>query len=255
VSGALPFKDHFSGHASGYARARPTYPAALFAYLASLPASPGSVWECGAGSGQASGPLAERFRAVIATDASAAQVANGQRAPHLLYAAASAERAPLRDGSIDLVAVAQALHWFDLPAFCAEAARVARPGAVLAAWCYGNCKVTPAFDRAYDRLYGDIVGPYWPPERVHVENGYRSLDLPFPASPEFSAPDFAIAADWDLGEVMDYFGTWSAVQYYRKAKGADPLALVREEMAAAWGDPAAHRRVRWPLSLRLARLR
>jgi SAM-dependent methyltransferase len=246
------FKDHFSGHAAGYARARPTYPAALFGYLASLPARPGTAWECGAGSGQASGPLAERFRAVIATDASAAQLAKARGAPRLLLAAAAAERAPLRDACVDLVAVAQALHWFDLPAFCAEAARVARPGAVLAAWCYGNCKVTPEFDRAHARLYGEIVGPYWPPERAHVEDGYRSLHLPFPALP---ARDFAIEAEWDLSEVTDYFGTWSAVQYYRKAKGEDPLALVRGEMVAAWGDPASRRRVRWPLSLRLARLR
>ena len=195
--------------------------------------------------------MAARFGAVIATDASAAQVAKGRRAPGLLYAAAAAERAPLRDDSVDLVAVAQALHWFDLPAFCAEAARVARPGAILAAWCYGNCQVTPGFDRAYFRLYEGIVGPYWPPERVHVEDGYRSLALPFPALP---APEFALEADWDLSELMDYFGTWSAVQYYRKAKGEDPLALVRDEMAGAWGDPHARRCVRWPLSLRLARL-
>jgi SAM-dependent methyltransferase len=252
MSGAPSFKDHFSGHAAGYARARPTYPEALFDYLASLPAERGTVWECGAGSGQASLPLAARFRAVVATDASAAQIGKAKRAPGLLRAAAAAERAPLRDGSVDLVATAQALHWFDLPAFAAEAARVARPGAVLAAWCYGNCQVTLDFDRAYARLYGDIVGPYWPPERVHVENGYRSLPLPFPALP---APDFAMEADWDLPELLDYFGTWSAVQYYRKAKGQDPLALVRAEMEAAWGDPAERRRVRWPLSLRVARLR
>jgi SAM-dependent methyltransferase len=252
MSGSPGFKDHFSGHAAGYARARPTYPASLFPYLATLPARPGTAWECGAGSGQASVLLAGCFEAVIATDASAAQAAQGRPASRLLYAAAAAERAPLRDGSVDLVAVAQALHWFDLPAFCAEAARVARPGAALAAWCYGNCTVTPEFDRAYARLYGDIVGPYWPPERVHVESGYRTLDLPFPALP---ARDFAIEAEWDLGELLDYFGTWSAAQYYRKAHGADPLDLVRGEMAEAWGDPAARRTVRWPLSLRLARLR
>jgi SAM-dependent methyltransferase len=249
---APAFKDHFSAHAAGYARARPGYPEALFDFLASLPARRGLAWECGAGSGQASRPLAARFDAVIATDASSAQIAKAAGAPRLLYAAAAAERAPLRDASVDLVAAAQALHWFDLEPFCAEAARVARPGAVLAAWCYGNCEVTPAFDKAHHRLYEGIVGPYWPPERVHVEDGYRSLALPFPALP---APGFAIEADWDLEELLAYFGTWSAVQYYRKAKGEDPVGMVRDEMRAAWGDPATRRRVRWPISLRLARLK
>jgi SAM-dependent methyltransferase len=252
MSGGPAFKDHFSGHAAGYARARPNYPESLFAYLAGLPRGRAAAWDCGTGSGQAALSLARHFSAVLATDASASQATKAARAPGVLYAAAPAERAPLRDASVDLVTVAQALHWFDFPAFFAEAARVARPGAVLAAWCYGNCHVTQEFDRAYQRLYEGIVGPYWPPERAHVEDGYRSIPMPFPA---LAAPDFAIEADWDLAEIMDYLGTWSAVRYYRKAEGHDPLELVRAEMAAAWGDPSLRRRVAWPLSLKLGRLR
>ena len=245
------FKDHFSGHAAGYARARPTYPDALFAFLAGVPAGRAAAWDCGAGSGQAARSLAPHFGKVVATDASAAQVAKAEGAPRLLFAAAAAERAPLRDASVDLVTVAQALHWFDFPAFFAEAARVARPGAALACWCYGNNQVTPEVDRAWLRFYRDVVGPYWPPERMLVEEGYRSIAFPFPALP---APAFAMEADWDLPEFLDYLGTWSAAQYYRKAEGADPLDAVREEMAAAWGDADRKRRIVWPLTLKLMRL-
>ena len=170
----------------------------------------------------------------------------------MLYAAAAAERAPLRAESVDLVAVAQALHWFDFGAFFAEAARVARPGAVLAAWCYGNCQVTPDFDRAYLRFYSEIVGPYWPPERVHVEAGYASIPMPFPSLP---SPGFAMESAWNLPAMFAYLGTWSAAQYYRKATGKDALDLVREEMAAAWGDPGRLRTVTWPLSLKLGRIK
>lgn len=245
------FKDHFSGHAAGYARARPGYPASLFAFLAAAAPSRARAWDCGAGSGQAARSLAAHFDAVVATDASAAQVAKAGPAPRLLYAAAAAERAPLRDASVDLVTVAQALHWFDLPAFFAEAARVGRPGALLAAWCYGNNRVTPEVDRAWLRFYRDVVGPYWPPERLLVEEGYRSIAFPFAALP---APAFAMEADWDLAEFLDYLGTWSGSQYYRKARGSDPLDEIRAEMAAAWGDAGSKRRIVWPLTLKLMRL-
>ncbi|MDB5047278.1 MAG: SAM-dependent methyltransferase [Fibrobacteres bacterium] len=257
MSGAAGFKDHFSGHSGGYARARPVYPESLFTWLAGLPRGREAAWDCGTGTGQAARSLASRFRKVIATDASANQVAKADRTANasegggmLLYAAALAERAPLRNGSVDLITVAQALHWFDFPAFFAEAARVAKPGAVFAAWCYGNSRITPEVDAVYARLYKDIVGPYWPPERAHVEDGYAGIPMPFAP---IAGPAFAIEARWDMEEFIAYLDTWSAVQYYRKDKGADPIALVREEMARAWGNPAEQRLITWPLAVKAGR--
>lgn len=249
--GAAGFKDHFSGHSAGYARARPLYPEALFDHLSAIAPARGTAWDCGAGSGQAAQALASRFRAVIATDASASQIAKARRTPGVLFAAATAEQAPIRDASVDLIAVAQALHWFDVPACFAEVRRVARPGGVFAAWCYGNCGVTPAIDRAYDRLYSGLVGPYWPPERAHIEDGYASIPFPFPP---ISGPVFTMEAHWDLEEFLAYLETWSAVQYYRRAEGEDPIALIRPEMASAWGDPAEVRRIAWPLTLKAGRV-
>jgi SAM-dependent methyltransferase len=248
---AAGFKDHFSGHSAGYARARPLYPDALFDHLAAIAPARGTAWDCGAGSGQASQALASRFRTVIATDASASQLAKARRTPGVLFAAATAERAPIRDASVDLIAVAQALHWFDFAACFAEARRAARPGGVFAAWCYGNCRVTPAIDLAYDRLYSALVGPYWPPERAHIEDGYSSIPFPFPPIP---GPAFAMEAQWDMEEFLAYLETWSAVQYFRKAKGEDPIALIRPELERAWGDPAQARRIVWPLTLKAGRV-
>ena len=54
----MSFKDHFSGHASMYAAARPTYPPALFAWLAAQIPNHARAWDAGCGNGQASAALA-----------------------------------------------------------------------------------------------------------------------------------------------------------------------------------------------------
>jgi SAM-dependent methyltransferase len=242
--------DHFSRQAAQYRASRPSYPAELFAFLADVAPARNLALDCATGNGQAALGLAEHFALVLATDLSPAQLAHRSSHPRVDYVAATAERLPVADGAVDLVTVAQALHWFDLPRFYAEVSRVARPGGVVAAWSYGRLEVAPAIDALVEHLYADIIGPYWPPERALVESGY--LGLPFPFRP-LPAPPFALQADWALARFLGYLSSWSAVQHCKDATGRDPLATVSDALAAAWGDPGASRTVRWPLALRLGR--
>ena len=76
----MSFKDHFSGHADRYGAYRPTYPAALFEYLASLCPCHDLAWDCATGNGQAAHALVSFFRSVVATDARERQIA--QARPH-----------------------------------------------------------------------------------------------------------------------------------------------------------------------------
>ncbi len=246
-----PFADHFSAIASDYAAARPTYPPALFDWLASLVPRTGSAWDCAAGSGQATLELARRFDRVLGTDASAAQLAQAPSHPRVTYRAAPAEVSGLPDGSVDLVTVAQALHWLDLDPFYAEARRVLAPDGVLAVWCYGMLVVDePPIDARLAHFYCDEVGPYWAPERRLVETGYRTLAFPFE---ELVPPPFDMSLDWTLGELAAYLGTWSATEAYRRARGADPVAPFVSALAAEWGPAERRRRIRWPLSVRVGR--
>ena len=246
----MKFQDHFSSQASGYAQARPTYPAALFAELARLAPGRAQAWDAGAGNGQAALGLAAEFERVLATEPSEAQLASAERHPRVTYERA-AETAPmLADGSVDLVTVAQAAHWFDLPRFYAEVRRVLRPGGIVAVWTYGLCEVTPEIVEVIERLYGGIVGSYWPPERIHPETGYRKLFFDFE---EFPFPQFAMELEWTGPAMAAYLRTWSAVARYRQAHGGeDPVALIEPELLARWGD--GPRRVRWPLAGRIARV-
>lgn len=248
----MTFKDHFSGHADAYASFRPTYPPALFDALAAAAPGRALAWDVATGSGQAALLLADRFERVHASDASKEQIEHATAHPRVEYRVEPAERSSLADGSVDLVTIAQALHWFDLARFWAEVDRVTRPGAVVATWSYALMHVeAPGADAVIEHLYRDVVGSYWPPERRHVENGNR--DLPFPFEP-IELGSFEMRAAWTLDELVGYLGTWSSVARYRKATGLDPLTDVRTALASAWGTPDARHGVTWPLSLRAGRV-
>jgi SAM-dependent methyltransferase len=239
----------FATVAREYATFRPGYPSGLFAWLARSSPSHEAVWDCGCGSGQASVALAEHFAVVHATDVAPEQIAAATAHRGVRYSVASAERSGLRAHSVDLVTVAQALHWFDVPAFYAEVARVARPGALLAVWTYPRPRFQdPELDRRFFAFYSTVVGPYWPPERRHVESGYRTLPFPFT---EIETPDFGIDLSWDLEQVTGYVSSWSATARYRKALGADPVPLLRDALEPAWPPGTGSVPVRMAIGLRV----
>jgi SAM-dependent methyltransferase len=254
----MAFKDHFSGHAATYREARPLYPPALFDWLATQTPARALVWDAGCGNGQASVALSERFARVFATDPSANQIASAEARSNIDYRVESGEQCSLPAQSADLVTVAQALHWFDFARFFAETQRVLKPGGVLAAWAYSDCRVTPAVDVQKNRVYIDFTGAYWPPERDYVDAGYRTIPMPLGDDAPFeeiSAPAFVMSVAWDAAQFLAYLRSWSATQRYIKANGVDPVGLVEADLHEAWGDPAHKRDVHWDFHLRCGRLR
>ncbi len=245
------FKDHFSSQAEAYQRFRPDYPPRLFAWLAAQVGEHRRAWDCGCGNGQAAHGLAPYFELIFASDPSADQISRARPHPAIRYFVATAEDSGLASACVDLVVVAQALHWFDFPRFYAEVRRVARPGGVLAAVAYGELQLGGELDQVADHFYCHVVGPYWPTERRFIDDGYRTIPFPFP---EIAAPAMELSADWDLGHLLGYFGTWSAVKEYRRTGAGDPLPALRQALARYWGDPQQRRRVRWPLYLRVGRV-
>ncbi len=244
------FADHFAQVAGKYAACRPTYPPSLFTWLAEIAAGHQLAWDCACGTGQASVALATHFDRVVATDASAAQIQSATPHPKIEYRVARAEDPGLPALSVDLITVAQALHWFDLDAFYAEVRRVLKPGGALAVWTYGILEVEGGpVDAAVQNFRVNIVGPYWPPERKHVDDGYRTLAFPFQQIP---APEFHMQASWTLPEFTGYLRTWSATARFAAQRGFDATDNLERELMALW--PASSRRtITWPLKLRVAR--
>jgi ubiquinone/menaquinone biosynthesis C-methylase UbiE len=245
----VAFKDHFSKQAADYAKFRPRYPHELFVYLRSVAPSAQIAWDCGTGNGQAALGLSSVFDQVIATDASETQIANAQSHKRVKYRVAPAERSGIESETIDLIMVAQALHWFDLDRFSAEARRVLKPGGVLAASAYNLLTIEPAIDEVVNRYYYEVVGPFWPPERKLVE---QFADLLFPFY-EINPPKFEMTAQWSLEHLIGYLRTWSSTQQFIAAKDTDPLEEITDELSYAWGNSHQIRDVSWPLSLRIGR--
>lgn len=246
----MTFKDHFSDASANYAEFRPTYPNELFSWLASLCKEHESAWDCATGSGQAAFGLAKHFTKVIATDASSEQIKHASGPDNVHLAVAPAEASGLTDQSIDLVTVAQAAHWFDLTCFYPEAKRVLKPGGVLALWGYGRLKLPDGMGALFEHFYSDTIGPYWPPERKLIDDGYRSLDFPFS---EIAAPEFFIEVDWNLPRLLAYLSTWSAVKRYAAQNGKSPIPELQDALCTMWKAPDEKKYLRWPLFLRVGR--
>jgi SAM-dependent methyltransferase len=256
-----PFRDHFSGHAQAYARWRPGYPHELYEWLAGRVGSRRLAWDCATGNGQAARGLAPFFERVVATDASIDQLAqrgggaalrmggeidDEATSVRVTFHAAEASASALAAGSVDLVSVAQALHWFDLGPFQAEVRRVLRPGGILAAWTYERFRVVPAIDELMTEFAEETVGTFWPPERRHVDAGYATLELSFEP---IEAPVFVMRARWTLPELLAYIGTWSAVQRFRKARGFDPVSDLEVLLAPHWHPPETRREITWRIGM------
>jgi len=246
----VTFKDHFSGRAAEYARFRPRYPEELFAYVGTIAPRRSTAWDCATGNGQAAVALAERFDRVIATDASAQQIESAKQHERVEYRVAAAESSGLELQSIDLVTVAQALHWFDVPAFFTEAQRVLKPGGVIAVWGYNLLTISPEIDAVVNRFYSETTGPFWPPERAIIEAGYGALELPFT---EITPPPFRMEVEWTLEQLLGYLRTWSATQKFIAARGFDPVVPLGNELQQFWPRAEDVRLVRWPLSLRVGK--
>lgn len=242
-------KDRFSQHSASYAAFRPSYPQALYDFLLANVSGRDRAWDVGCGNGQVAKDLAPFFRKVFATDISEKQVQNAVQLPNITYSVCPAEETPFPDHSFDLITVGQALHWFRLSAFFEEATRVAKPGALVAAWGYSLLSVGQPIDKEVNRFYTEVIGPYWDAERKLVDQHYQHIAFPFE---EVAAPPLSFSFAWTLEQTEGYLTTWSAVQKYIAQNNVNPVVDLIEKIRPHWGSKP--RTVSFPLFLRVGRV-
>lgn len=236
----------FDKQASLYAAARPHYPSSLFSFVASHTPHHLRAWDVGTGSGQAAVAISEHYARVIATDVSETQLQHAPMKDNITYALTPAymSREELQvivgnEGSIDLVTMAQALHWFDLDSIYPQIKHVLKkPGGVFAAWCYREPSVNPEVDAVFDEFYKESA-PFWERARWIVDDEYESLPFPFePVSGHNQTGPFRFEApkEMQVHDFLTYMGSMSVMQCARK-QGVELLPESRkEDFRAAWGD-------------------
>jgi SAM-dependent methyltransferase len=254
-------KDFFSKQSKEYASSRPTYPQVLFDFIIGLVKERNLAWDCATGNGQAAVVLADYFNEVVASDISAKQIENAQHKNNITYRIFPAEKTPLQDNSVDLITVAQALHWFDFDRFYSEVRRVlkrkkdSKSGGVIAAWAYGLHTISPDIDKVMLQLYEDILGDrYWPAERKYVEAKYETIPFPFEQMP---APQFQIELSWNMSDLVNYFRSWSSVQKFIEKNNYDPVDAILGSLENAWGgkNKANEKRTAiWPLYIKVGKI-
>lgn len=233
----------FGNRADSYAIFRPQYPEALFAWLAQQSPARQRALDIACGNGQASAPLRRYFAQVLASDSSVEQLRAADTAGLALFAA-RAEAQPLGDASLDLIVVAQALHWFATPEFFREAERLLKPEGLFCAWCYSLMRIDSELDSLIDGFYAGTLAGHWPAGRSSVDAGYRDIQSPFAP---VEAPQLALEATWSFDHLLGYLRTWSAVQRWEQQHGYDPVTDLTPKLRHAWGDINAPRFIHWPL--------
>lgn len=162
----------FSTRVEAYVKFRPGYPAAMLDFLADeLAMVPeAQVADIGAGTGILTTLLAPRVARVWAVEPNDEMRGAARRLladmGNIGWSHGSAEATGLPTGSVDLITVAQAFHWFDRAAFRQECQRLLRPGGRVALiW---NDRLTNTdFLKAYEEGLHAYSGDY---EEVNHRN-------------------------------------------------------------------------------------
>lgn len=209
--------------------------------------------------------VAEHYEKVIGTDVSEAQLKLAISHPRVQYL-----QTPLNikddelisliggENSVDLVTVAQAVHWFDLPNFYNLVSRILRkPGGVVAVWCYNDIEVSPTFDTMMKKFH-DTTLPFWNSNIQYIFDGYKTLPFPFESvglGYEGKPLPLDIPKELSFEGFLRMLRSWSALTT-AKEQGIDLLSEnVVKEFESAWGGSNLVRSVTYKAFMLVGKVR
>lgn len=241
-------KDLFSHAVNAYHRYRPVYPDSLFEFINELPCDKNRCWDSATGNGQLAVPMSDMFQEVQATDLSTRQLSRAPIRKNIAYTTQPSEQTSFPDNYFDLVTIGQAIHWLDFDHFYGEVHRVTTPNAYLVVVGYGLIQ-NKVLQKHIDRLYHDILGNFWEPERDYIDAGYQTIPFPFK---EVESPQLEITKHWSFEDMRGYFSTWSSAASFTKIHGKDPFDLIGADLHRDFRDEIME--VTFPLLLRTGKI-
>src|SRR6185312_3059356 len=123
--------------------------------------------------------------------------------------------------------------------------------AIVVAWTYETPFLDGDTGDILRRYAFETVGPYWPPERRYVNDGYRTIPFPFD---RLESPTLELVEHWTRDQVVGYMRTWSSTTRFREQHGVDPVVDVERELAGVWADAAQARKIVWPMPILAGRM-
>ncbi len=245
------FKDSFSKQSDIYVKYRPHYPVELYEFLSTLTPQHKLAWDCGSGNGQAAIGVAAFYDQVIATDPSKQQIKNAMPHEKVIYKVETAEQSSLENDSVDLITIANAVHWFDHDLFYKEVNRVLKKDGIIAAWCYGVPFISPEIDMLVKQYHDNVLGDYWQEPNRLVEKEYTTLPFPFE---EMESPPFFAEKKMSLKDFIGFLNTWSATQRYIETNHSNPTEILQAHLLPLWGNLETEMKLYWKIVLKIGRV-
>ncbi len=225
----------FQQGAAAYERGRPGYPHDAVQWLwRELRLGPErTVLDVGAGTGKLTRELVPSGATVVAVEpVPAMRAVLEQVVPEARALAGTAEALPVEDESVDAVVVAQAFHWFDVPAAAAEFRRVLRPDGRL-----GLIWNRRLMDEPIHRAVREIIEPHRLDSPRHYDGKWR---VPLEASGLFEAvAEIEVPSEQvlDAEAFVDRFSSISFVAALPDSERASVMQRLRAVAAGAGEQP------------------
>lgn len=243
-------KDNFSKQSSQYSKFRPQYPDEMIAYLISFVKNKSVALDIATGNGQVAYKLSPFFETVYGIDISQNQLNNAVPAENIIYKVSSAENTFFKNQELDLITIAQAIHWFDFDLFHKEIDRILKPEGIIAVLGYGLFSTNANSDEIIRDFYYNIVGPYWDVERKYLDENYKTIPFRFE---EIVTQPFVNHFEWTFEQLIGYLETWSATQHYISKNNKNPVDLIYKDLKKYWQEN--DQKVTFPLLLRMGKLK
>ncbi|MGH9417826.1 MAG: class I SAM-dependent methyltransferase [Terriglobales bacterium] len=236
----MGFDAKFGRVASEFDRYRPGYPPDLFVCIFAAVQARDRALDLGAGTGISTRVLLEHFGEVIAVEPDPGMAAFlRQSLPGAEVRNVTAEEDQQPDASLDLITIANALHWMDVPAVLERARRWLRPGGILAVYD----RPMPRAGAACDAVTLAELRGNWKPFWDHRLERVSHWQVEIRAAAGFTLLEESKFPNLVPMSAHDYTGFWRSTSFasaYARTL-ADPEPYWRDleaRLAAAAPEPA-----------------